>query len=185
VTGYLIAALIIFLANIVPAFAPPTWAILVFFTMKNDLNPTVLVTLGVISATAGRTILALSFRKLRRLLPKGYVANMENFGAFITKNSRQALGLVALFFISPISSAQLFEAAGIIREIKLKPLLLAFACGRIVTYSIYISGATVLKTTSLGKLLTEEFTSPLGIAVQVALILALVALGNIKWKLKK
>jgi uncharacterized membrane protein YdjX (TVP38/TMEM64 family) len=184
VTGYLIAGLVIVLANLVPAFAPPTWAILVFFTMKHELNPVGLVMLGVVSATTGRTILAMSFRKMRAWLPKGYVANMENLGTFIVKNSKRAMGLVALFFLSPISSAQLFEAAGIIKEIKLKPLLLAFAGGRLVSYSIYVSGATALKATSLGAIFKREITSPVAIIVQVLFVLALVALGNVKWKVK-
>jgi uncharacterized membrane protein YdjX (TVP38/TMEM64 family) len=184
-TGYLIATLIIFLANLLPAFAPPTWAILVFFTLNHNLNPAALVILGVLSATSGRAILALSFRELRNWLPQGYVANMETLGVYVARNSRRAIGLLALFFLSPISSAQLFEAAGIIKEIKLKPLLFAFAAGRLVSYSIYVSGATALKSTSLGQVLTKEITSPLAIAIQVAFILGLVALGNVKWKLKQ
>jgi len=183
--GYAVAVLVIFLANLVPAFAPPTWAILVFFTMKNDLNPAILVIFGVASATTGRAILALSFRKLRDWLPKGYVANMENLGTYVANNSRRAMGLIALFFLSPISSAQLFEAAGIIKEIRLKPLLFAFAGGRLVSYSIYVSSATALKSTSLGQVLTREITSPLAIAIQAAFILGLVALGNVKWKGKQ
>ncbi|HEX7405562.1 MAG TPA: hypothetical protein VF307_06530 [Candidatus Nanopelagicaceae bacterium] len=184
-THYLLAVCVILLANLVPAFAPPTWAILVFFTLHQDVSPVALVILGVLSATTGRAILATSFRKLRDWLPKGYVSNMETLGVYVAKNSRRAMGLLALFFLSPISSAQLFEAAGIIKEIKLKPLLLAFACGRLVSYSIYVSGATALKATSLGQVLKEEITSPVAILIQIALILGLVALGNVKWKVQE
>lgn len=185
VTGYFFAGLIILLANLVPAFAPPTWSLLVFFTLNNNLNPVALVILGVLSATAGRTVLALTFRRLRNWLPKGYVANMETLGSYIATNSRRTMGLLALFFLSPISSAQLFEAAGIIKEIRLRPLLFAFAAGRLVSYSIYVSGATALKSSSLGQVLTEEITSPIALAIQLAFILGLVALGNIKWRAKK
>lgn len=183
-TEYFVAALVILLANILPAFAPPTWAILVYFTFGHRLNPVALVVLGVVCATTGRALLALSFRKLRAWLPKGYVANMEKLGTYIAKNSRRAIGLVVLFFLSPISSAQLFEAAGIIKEIALKPLLIAFATGRLVSYSIYVSGATALKSTSLGEVITREITSAKAIAIQVAFILILIALGNVKWKVK-
>lgn len=145
------------------------------------MSPAALVLTGVASATLGRAILANSFRALRAWLPKGYVANMEKIGARIEENPRRAFGLAALFFLSPISSAQLFEAAGIIKRIALKPLLLAFACGRLISYSIYVSGASVLKETSLGAIITREFTSPLAITIQVVLILGLVALGNVKW----
>lgn len=145
------------------------------------MNPVALVLLGVLSATLGRAILANVFRAIRGWLPKGYVANMELVGKKIEKNPKQAMGLLALFFLSPISSAQLFEAAGIIKRIALSPLLVAFAGGRLISYSIYVSGASVLKETSLGQIVTKEFTSPLAITIQVLLIIGLIALGNVKW----
>ena len=145
------------------------------------MNPVALVLLGVISATLGRAILANVFRAIRSWLPKGYVANMEKIGVKIEENPRKAIGLLALFFLSPISSAQLFEAAGIIKRIALRPLLFAFAGGRLISYSIYVSGATVLKETSLGQIIRDELTSPYAIALQVLLILGLIALGNVKW----
>ncbi len=180
-SNYLLAIAVIAGANLLPAFAPPTWSILVFFTLRYHMNPVALVLLGVMSATLGRAILANVFRAIRTWLPKGYVANMERIGAKIEENPRRAFGLLALFFLSPISSAQLFEAAGIIKRIKLGPLLLAFAGGRLISYSIYVSGASALKETSLGQIVTQELTSPLAIAIQVLLILGLVALGNVKW----
>lgn len=178
---YFLAVAVIAGANLLPAFAPPTWSILVFFTLRYHMNPVALVLLGVISATLGRAILANVFRAIRSWLPKGYVGNMENIGAKIEAHPRKSMGLLALFFLSPISSAQLFEAAGIIKRITLGPLLLAFAAGRLVSYSIYVSGASVLKETSLGQIIQKEFTSPIAIALQVLLIVGLVALGNVKW----
>ena len=180
-SNYFLAVAVIAGANLLPAFAPPTWSILVFFTLRYHMNPVALVLLGVMSATFGRAILANVFRAIRGWLPKGYVANMERIGVRIGENPKQAIGLLALFFISPISSAQLFEAAGIIKRIALGPLLLAFAGGRLISYSIYVSGASVLKETSLGQIVQKEFTSPLAIAIQLLLIIGLIALGNVKW----
>ena len=181
VSQYAVALGIIFLANLVPAFAPPTWSILVYFTLKHDLHPTVLVPLGVVGATSGRAILALTFRAIRKWLPKGYVENMEAIGKYVSDHSTRSFGLLTLFFISPISSAQLFEAAGIIKRIKLKPLLFVFAGGRLLSYSLYASGAHALQASSLGEVFAKDFTSPKAIAVQVFLVLGLVALGNVNW----
>lgn len=180
-SNYLLAMAVIGGANLLPAFAPPTWSILVFFTLRYHMNPVALVLLGVISATLGRAILANVFRTIRRWLPKGYVENMERIGARIEANPKRAIGLLTLFFLSPISSAQLFEAAGIIKKIALGPLLLAFAGGRLISYSIYVSGASALKETSLGQIVQKEFTSPIAIVIQILLIVGLVALGNVKW----
>ena len=176
------AAIVILVANVLPAFAPPTWSILVYFSLRHELDPIALVSIGVSCAVAGRAVLAYTFRGIRTRLPKGYVANMENIGIYIDGHSRRVVGLLALFFISPISSAQLFEAAGIIKSIALKPLLAAFACGRVISYSIYVSGAAVLNETSIGAIAKRELTSPQAIVIQVLLIIGLVALGNIKWK---
>jgi hypothetical protein len=184
VSQYLLALGVIFLSNVVPAFAPPTWTILVFFTLRHDLQPAYLVLLGVLGATTGRAILASTFRAIRAWLPKGYVANMEDIGIYIDGHARRTFGLVLLFFISPISSAQLFEGAGIIQRIRLKPLLAAFAGGRLISYSIYVSGAHALKASSLGEVMTRGMTSPKAIAVQVLFILGLIVLGNINWKRK-
>lgn len=178
---YLLAVAIIAGANLLPAFAPPTWSILVFFTLRYHMNPVALVLLGVLSATLGRAVLANVFRAIRGILPRGYVANMERIGVKIEENPKRAFGLLTLFFLSPISSAQLFEAAGIIKRIALGPLLIAFAGGRLISYSIYVSGASALKETSLGQIIKDELTSPLAITIQVLLIIGLVALGNVKW----
>lgn len=180
-SNYLLAIAVIAGANLLPAFAPPTWSILVFFTLRYHMNPVALVLLGVMSATFGRAILASVFRAIRGMLPHGYVTNMERIGAKIEENPKRAFGLLTLFFLSPISSAQLFEAAGIIKRIALGPLLIAFAGGRLISYSIYVSGASVLKETSLGQIVQKEFTSPVAIVIQILLIIGLVALGNVKW----
>jgi hypothetical protein len=66
---YLVLVPAILIANAVPAFAPPTWTILIFFLFNYDLNPIALVILGVISATAGRGFLAWYFRKFAHLVP--------------------------------------------------------------------------------------------------------------------
>jgi hypothetical protein len=112
VSSYLLAGLVIVLANLIPAFAPPTWAILVYFSFGYHLHSIPLILIGVLSATMGRAVLALLFRALAPYLPRGYVTNLENLGSRITTDSRSAMGLFFLFFLSPISSAQLFEAAG-------------------------------------------------------------------------
>lgn len=165
----------------VPAFAPPTWAILVFFVLTKHPSPVALVLIGVLAAVSGRAFLALVFRRLRNWLPSGYVANMAAAGATLTRTRGRSLAVLLLFLISPLSSAQLFEAAGLMAKLKLRPLLIAFGIGRIVSYSIYVSGAHALQATSLGALFETYLTSPQAILIEVALVIGLVALGNIDW----
>jgi len=182
VNQYLIAFLVIFVCNVVPAFAPPTWSILVFFSLNHHMSAPTLILTGVIAATVGRGILAWYFRRYRDRLPQEWVTNMENAGSHLTKSKGHTGTLLGLFLLSPLSSAQLFEAAGIMKSIPLKPLLVAFAVGRSISYTSYVTGATVLKASSLGELIARYITSPGAIALQLLLILAMVFLGTIKWQ---
>ncbi len=179
---YLIAAIAIIALNALPAFAPPTWMALVFFLINYESNPVALVVVGVVSATAGRFFLAWYFRKFAHLIPTKFSKNMEYAGHYFTNHSSKRYALFALFFFSPLSSAQLFEAAGLMKTIKLKPLLLAFAAGRTVTYSTYVTGAAVLAATNFGEVLISQLKSPWAIALQIAMIAGLIALGSIDWK---
>lgn len=181
---YLAAVAAIILLNTLPAFAPPTWMALVFFLVHYDANPIALVILGVISATTGRAILAWYFRKFAHLIPSKFSKNMEYAGKYIESRPDRRYAILALFLISPVSSAQLFEAAGMMKSIKLKPLLAAFAVGRTFSYSTYVTGAVALAATSFGEVLISEIKSPLAIAIQLLMIAGLIALGFIDWKSK-
>lgn len=179
---YLALVAAILIANAVPAFAPPTWTILIFFLINYDLNPIALVILGVTSATAGRGFLAWYFRKFAHLVPTRFSKNMEFAGHYFQKDSGKKYAILALFLLSPISSAQLFEAAGFMKTVALKPLLAAFAIGRTVSYTTYVSGAAVLAASNFGDVIIHELRSPLAIATQIAMIIGLVALGSVDWK---
>lgn len=181
---YLAAIVAIIAMNALPAFAPPTWMALVFFLLHYDLNPFALVVLGVASATAGRAILAWYFRRFAHLVPSKFSKNMEYAGHYLNREPGKRYAILALFLISPVSSAQLFEAAGMMKTIALKPLLAAFAVGRTISYSTYVTGAAAIAATSFGELLIHELRSPWAIAAQIAMIAGLIALGNIDWQKK-
>ncbi|CAB4330394.1 MAG: hypothetical protein F2839_00600 [Actinobacteria bacterium] len=179
---YIVVAAVVFFANVLPAFAPPTWSILVFFTLNYNLQPVGIILLGVIAAALGRYLLALGFRRYRHLLPHWYLRNMENAATHVRRSTLSVSTLFIVFFVSPLSSAQLFEAAGIMKDLALRPLIAAFMAGRAITYSVYVLGAQALSDTSVGAILTKELRSPQGIALQVLMVALLVTLGAIKWK---
>lgn len=179
---YLFAVLAIIAMNALPAFAPPTWMALVFFLINYEANPIALVILGVASATTGRGILAWYFRKFSHLVPTRFSHNMEYAGRYFESHPGKRYAILALFLVSPISSAQLFEAAGMMKTIKLRPLLAAFALGRTFSYSTYVTGAVALAATSFGEVLIAEIKSPWAIAAQFIMITGLIVLGSIDWK---
>ena len=178
----LIVSAVVFGINVLPAFAPPTWTVLAYFAVTQNIPMPLLIITGVVSASAGRWLLANMFRRYRDKLPSSYVANMENASSHLTKSNHHLRALLALFLISPLSSAQLFEAAGIMKSIALRPLVAAFAAGRTVIYSVTVTSANIVAASSFGEVLTKSLTSPGAITLQVLMIVGLVALGNIKWQ---
>jgi membrane protein YqaA with SNARE-associated domain len=96
---YLFAIIIIIAMNALPAFAPPTWMALVFLLLNYDLNPVVLVALGVVSATSGRAILAWYFRRFSHLVPTRFSQNMEHAGKFLSSDPSKRYAILALFLI--------------------------------------------------------------------------------------
>lgn len=178
---FLALVALIFLVNSLPAFAPPTWTILVFFALNYAINPVLLVVAGVCAAATGRLFLATYFRKYSGLLPKKFANNMNHLAKYFEGDKRRFYSIIILFLISPISSAQLFEAAGLMKSIALRPLVLAFAVGRLFSYSFYVTSVSVLKASNIGEIILNELTSPVAIAIQVLMIVGLVLLGNIDW----
>ena len=142
--------LIIFGVNLLPAFGPPTWSLLVFFRLNWHLNPVALVGVGVIASASasGRYLLALGARHSRRFFPASYLERLKSAEALLGQHRRGSLAVLALFVVSPLPSAQLFLAAGL-RDMPLLALTAGFVLGRVVSYSIYVSLATLAEK-SLG-----------------------------------
>ena len=99
-------------------------------------------------------------------------------GALLKNRARSAAGL-GLFALSPVPSGQLFTAAGL-KEVALVPLTAAFFAGRVVSYSIYVTGAAALRKT-FGDTLVDSLTSPIGIAAQLLALIGLVLLLRLDW----
>ena len=178
---YLVAVAVVFGVNLMPVLGPPTWSILVLYRLHSDLNAVVLVALGAVAAASGRFVLAHAARRFRPFLSTERRANLDAAADAVRRRRRaSAIGL-GLFALSPVPSAQLFEAAGL-TDAPLLPLTLAFFGGRLVSYSIYVAGASALKRSSVGSEFRDSLTSPSGIALQVVMILALVLLARVDWR---
>jgi uncharacterized membrane protein YdjX (TVP38/TMEM64 family) len=173
-TQYAIALGVVFGVNLLPAFGPPTWALLVFFSLDFDLPAVPLIVGGALAAAAGRFLLANGARRLR---PRFSVARRERLAraeaALTAKQSRVAAGL-GLFALSPLPSGQLFVAAGLM-TVPLVPLTAAFFAGRLISYSVYVTAASAAKR-NLGSVAVDSLTSPLGMALQLAMLAGLAAL---------
>lgn len=167
---------VVFAVNLLPAFGPPTWAVLVFFSLDFDLPAVPLVIGGALAAAAGRFVLASGSRRLRPRLSAARVEHLNRAQAALSANRLRAAAGLGLFAISPLPSGQLFVAAGLM-TVPLPPLTAAFFAGRLVSYSLYVGAATIAER-NLGTVLLDALTSPLGLALQVAMLLGLALLAG-------
>jgi uncharacterized membrane protein YdjX (TVP38/TMEM64 family) len=174
-----VALAAVFAVNLLPAFGPPTWAVLVFVELKYDLPDLPLVLGGALAAAGGRLTLATGTRRLRGRFSEERLANLAAAQEALAGSRARAVTGLGLFALSPVPSAQLFVGAGLLR-VPLLPLTAAFFCGRLVSYAIYVSAAS-LADDSLGGVLSESLRSPWGIALQLLMLAGLVALFKVDW----
>jgi uncharacterized membrane protein YdjX (TVP38/TMEM64 family) len=180
-TAYLLLFLLVLGINSMPAFGPPTWTIVVLYGLNTDMPLWLLVPTAAAGAACGRLLLAYGFRWLRNHIPAKWKKNAEAAGRALEAKRRNLIIGLGLFALSPLPSAQLFEAAGL-AGVRLLPFTAAFFTGRLVSYSLYGAGAKGIKATSLGDAFRHGLTSPVGIALQVAMLVGLVLLMKIDWE---
>jgi uncharacterized membrane protein YdjX (TVP38/TMEM64 family) len=171
---------IVFAINLLPAFGPPTWTVLITLRLGLDVAAVPLVAAGALGAAGGRWALAHGSWRLRGHLSDDRRASLEALRATVEDRPAGALAGLALFALSPVPSAQLFVAAGLTGA-RIGPLVLAFFSGRLVSYSVYV-GAAEAAHAKLGDSLLDGLRSPAGIAAQLAMLALLAALLKIDWR---
>lgn len=176
----LLLFLIILGVNLLPAFGPPTWTVLVLYTLNTNLPIVPVVLTGASAAAIGRYLLATAFRFLGAHLSARSRANLLAAKQMIERSRGKTIVGLALFALSPLPSAQLFEAAGLLR-MRLFAFTSAFFGGRLISYLIYASTAAKIRQTSIGEAFRASLGQPLGLALQIALIGLLVGLARIDW----
>lgn len=177
--AYAVAFLTIFGINLLPALAPPTWALLVALLFAFGLEPRWLVPLGAVAAALGRYALAVLAHRLRVRLPEKRRDGLQVLKGLVQRDRKRTFLAVLLFLWSPLPSNQLFIAAGLM-NLPLRTLTLAFLAGRLVTYTFYVQGALYVRR-SVGDLWRDHLLTPSAIAVQVLVMLALGALVLVDW----
>ena len=179
-TDYVILFAVVLGVNLLPAFGPPTWTLIVIYGLSTKMPLSALVLIGAAAAAIGRFTLAHGFRLLRSRIPEKWKRNLMAAGEAVERRKRGSLLAIGLFALSPIPSAQLFEAAGL-AGIRLVHFTAAFFVGRVVSYSIYAASAKGIEKTSVGGAFKHYLTSPIGIGLEVLMLGLLVALMQVDW----
>ena len=178
---YLILFAVVFAVNLMPAFGPPTWSVIVMFGLSTDLPLPGLVVIAAIASSTGRFLLAHGFRFFAGKLSEKTKANLAAARAAFERQRYHGLMALVFFAVSPLPSAQQFGAVGL-AGVRIMPFTLAFFAGRLVSYSFYGGSARfVSEHTSLGDVFRDAITSPVGIAVQLVMLAGLIALAKVNW----
>jgi len=181
VTAYLTLFALVFAINLLPAFGPPTWSVIVLYGLNSDLPLAGLVVVAALASSSGRWALAHGFRLFAARLSDKTRANLAAARAAFERRKHHGLLAMAFFAVSPLPSAQQFGAVGL-AGVRILPFTLAFFVGRLVSYTFYAGGAQlVAERTSLGELFRQGLTSPLAIGVQLVMLAGLVALAKVDW----
>ena len=180
-TEMLIIFAAVFALNLLPAFGPPTWSVIVFLGLTSNLPLPVLVVTAALASSSGRFVLAHGFRLLADRVSEKTKRSLAAARAAVERQRHHGLMALVFFAVSPLPSAQQFAAVGL-AGVRILPFMLAFFAGRLVSYSFYAFTAKIAdRYTSLGEIFRESLTSPWGIAVQLLLLAGLVAMVKIDW----
>ena len=179
-TTYLLFFALVLGINLLPAFGPPTWTIIALYALNSGLPFTALVLIGAAAAALGRLLLAFGFRLIGGRLSQQRRESLATARSALESRRRGTLIGLALFALSPVPSAQLFEAAGLMR-IRLLGFTSAFFLGRLVSYALYAGGARTLRQSDLGQAFADALTRPVGVVIQIVAIGLLVLLARVDW----
>ena len=181
----LIYVLIIFLLNVVPAFAPPTWMALSWIGFTHpQYNPFVIALCAAAAATAGRVVLAKLARIIirQRFMSDASRANIEIIKEAIEGHRALTAGTFLFFALSPVASNFLFIAYGLTTS-PIRLVALPFFIGRFISYSFFVYAASAVSQ-YLG-LDGEEANSYFGayfVVSQFVFIGAVYVFTRIDWK---
>jgi hypothetical protein len=181
--GIWLLFLVVFALNLLPAFAPPTWVALSFFSYKfpdNDIAMLALV--GATAATLGRVILA----KFARVIVRGKLLSAEtreNIDAIKERlQGKQALtaGACLFYAFSPLPSNYLFIAYGL-TTLELRLLALPFFLGRLIGYNVWAHlGSAAAHKLAIEN--THSYMSVYFILVQVACLALIYVFMRLDWR---
>ena len=145
---YVLAVLfiVVFALNVLPAFAPPTWATMSFIGLPiPNIDVLLLALVAATAATCGRVLLARLSRALvrQRLLTEQARRNVDAIKIGIESRRAMTIGTFLGYALSPLPSNYLFIAYGL-TSLPIALLALPFFIGRLVSYAFWTRTASTV-----------------------------------------
>ena len=181
--GIWLVFLVVLALNLLPAFAPPTWMALSFFSYKFPENDIALLALvGATAATLGRVILAKFARSIVRgkLLSPETRSNIDAIKEKLQGKRTLTAGACLFYAFSPLPSNYLFIAYGL-TTLELRLLALPFFLGRLIGYNFWahLGSAAARK---LAVEAPESYMSAYFVLVQLACLALIYVFTRVDWR---
>ena len=182
----LILFLAVFLLNIIPAFAPPTWMVFSFlgfrFPSRIDWS---FALVGALAAATGRSALGKLSRTIVRnhWLSEAARDNVDSLKLKLERRPTLTFGLFLFYAFTPLPSNFLFIAYGL-TTMPLIRLVVPFFIGRFVSYSVWtMSSAAVSRKLELENTEAIAYLSVYFVLTQLALLALVYVFARIDWNL--
>ena len=136
-TGLALLFVAVFVLNVIPVFAPPTWVAMSLVGFRHpDASPLLLAGVAALGATGGRTVLAsLSERLVRnRLIGDATRANVDVIRQKLEGKRALTAAAMLVYAVSPLPSNYLFIAYGL-TSLPVVRVAVPFFLGRFVSYA--------------------------------------------------
>jgi membrane protein YqaA with SNARE-associated domain len=177
--------LFVFVLNVVPAFAPPTWMALAFAGLALPAAPpTLLALIAAVAATAGRLTLA----KLARVIVRNHLLtdrtrqNIDVIKDRLQDHPAVTFSGILAWAFSPLPSNLLFIACGL-TTLRLPPIVLPFFMGRFVSYSFWaFTGSAVANHFALEATDTAQWLGFYFVLSQIMALAAPYVLSKLDWR---
>jgi membrane protein YqaA with SNARE-associated domain len=183
---FLILFLVVFLLNIIPAFAPPTWMVFSFLGFRFPSHASwSLALVGAIAAASGRSVLGKLSRTIVRnhWLSEAAKENVDSLKLELEKRPKLTFGVFLFYAFTPLPSNYLFIAYGL-TTMPLVRLLVPFFLGRFVSYTFWAkSAAAVSQKLELEGIEAIGYFSLYFVLTQLALLAVVYAFTRIDWNL--
>lgn len=180
---FFIIFLVVFVLNVIPILAPPTWSVLSFIAIRFNSNIILLAVVGAVAATLGRLVLAkLSTVIVRqRFLSDETRKNIDAVKERLERNSKVTFGVLLFYAFSPFPSNHLFIAYGL-TALKLKLIAIPFLLGRVVSYAfLAFTASSVAQMLDYESVTSRSFFSYYFIASQLFGLLTIYVFTRIDW----
>lgn len=180
-----IVFLVIFGLNVVPAFAPATWTVISYISIRYGANILTLAIVGAVAATSGRVVLAkLSHALVRqKFLSERTKHNIDVIRTKIESRKAITAGVFLFFAFSPFPSNNLFIAYGL-TTMPLRLIALPFFLGRVSSYTFWALAAEgAVRGLGLEPDSSRSLFSYYFFIAQTLTLLMIVVFTKIDWRL--